>query len=201
MSLIQSLIGSQRHCHADTLYPALLQSPLSERPARCEARAVTGRRCPHSTKIFSPSPVKRPNLAQNWHFWQNIGIFGPFDPMLDKKTMRTSCLGGFSVMCVPKLSLTPVKIRIFGQKLTFLPNIGIFGPFGLMADQKTMRTRCLGVFPLCGYQNFCFLPRNFGPKMAKFGPQYGFAAILGKILAFLAHLVPCPTKKQCEQGA
>ena len=41
---------------------------------------------------------KRPNLAKNWHFWPNMGIFGPFNPMPDLKTNRTSCLGGFSVM-------------------------------------------------------------------------------------------------------
>ena len=28
---------------------------------------------------------KRPNLAQNWHFWPNVGIFGPFDLMPDQK--------------------------------------------------------------------------------------------------------------------
>ena len=37
---------------------------------------------------------KRPKLAQNWHFWPNISIFGPFDLMPDQKTMRTSYLGG-----------------------------------------------------------------------------------------------------------
>ena len=54
------------------------------------------------TKIFTPCPQKigfraqkRPNWAKNWHFWPNIGIFGPFDPMPDQKTMRTSCLGVF----------------------------------------------------------------------------------------------------------
>ena len=41
----------------------------------------------------------------------------------------------------------------------------------------------------------------FGPKTAKFGPKYTFVVIFGQILAFLAHLVPCPTKKQCKQGA
>ena len=58
-----------------------------------------------------------------------------------------------------------------------------------------------------------FLPKNsqIWPKIAIFGHilvflaqkrqslaqnmQYAYA-----ILAFLAHLVPCPTKKQCEQG-
>ena len=43
-----------------------------------------------------------------------IKSFGPFDPMPDQKTMRTSCPGGFYVMWVPKLLLTPIKIRIFG---------------------------------------------------------------------------------------
>ena len=59
---------------------------------------------------------KRPNLAQNWHFWPNICIFGPYDPMPDQKTMRTRYLGGFSVMWVPKLLLPPKRIRIFGPK-------------------------------------------------------------------------------------
>ena len=42
-------------------------------------------------KIYSLPPKnrflaqKQPNLAQNWHFWPNIDIFGPFDPMPDKK--------------------------------------------------------------------------------------------------------------------
>ena len=112
------------------------------------------------TKIFTPCPQKigfwaqkRPNLAQNWHFGPNIGIFGPFDLMPDQKTMRTSCLGGFSIIWVPKLLLTPLKIRIFGL------------------------------------------------KTAKFGPKYAFLDILGQILAFFAHFVPCLTKNQCKQGA
>ena len=43
--------------------------------------------------------------------------------------------------------------------------------------------------------------RVFGPKTVIFSPKYAFLVILSQILAFLAHLVPCPTKKQCEQGA
>ena len=42
------------------------------------------------TKIFTPCPQKigfwaqkRPNLAKNWHFGPNMGIFGPFDLMPD----------------------------------------------------------------------------------------------------------------------
>ena len=68
-----------------------------------------------------------PNLAKNWHFWPNIGIFGPFDPIPDQKTMQTRCLGGLSIMWLPKLLLNSAKNRIFGPKaaqfclkLTFL---------------------------------------------------------------------------------
>ena len=32
--------------------------------------------------IFGP---KWPNLAQNWHFWPNIGVFDPFGLMAEKK--------------------------------------------------------------------------------------------------------------------
>ena len=52
---------------------------------------------------------------------------------------------------------------------------------------------------------FDFIVRNqplfFVRKTAKFGPKYAFLVILGQILAFFAHFVPCPTKNQCEQGA
>ena len=45
-----------------------------------------------------------------------MGIRGPFDLMPDQKTMWTSCLGGFPIIWVPKLFLTPLKTRIFGPK-------------------------------------------------------------------------------------
>jgi len=68
------------------------------------------------TKSFTPCPQKigflaqkRPNLAQNWHFWPNVGIFGPFDPMPDQKTMRTCCVGGFSVTWMKKTFATSRK--------------------------------------------------------------------------------------------
>ena len=116
------------------------------------------------TKSFTPSPQnivflakKRPNLAQNWHFWPNNGIFGPFGRMPDQNTMRTSCLGGSSVIWVPKLLLTPVKIRIFGSKtakfgpkLKFLAKYRHFWPIWFGGRQKLMQTRCLGGF-------FCYM--------------------------------------------
>ena len=66
------------------------------------------------TKIFTPCPQKigfwaqkRPNLAQNWHFGPNIGIFGPFDLMPDQKTMRTSCRSGFLLCWYQNFYLIP----------------------------------------------------------------------------------------------
>merc|ERR1712012_1110080 len=90
------------------------------------------------TKSFTPCPQKigfgaqkRPNLAQNWHFGPNIGIFGPFYLMPDQKTMWTRCLGGFSVMWVTKLMISPVKKKDFLPKNDQIwPKIGIFGRFG-----------------------------------------------------------------------
>ena len=107
------------------------------------------------TKIFTPCPQKigfwaqkRPNLAQNLHFGPNIGIFGPFDLMPDQKKMQTRCLGVFFRYASTK-TFTYMIISNFGPKTAqlaknghFWPNIGIFGPFDLMADQKTMQTRC-----------------------------------------------------------
>ena len=37
---------------------------------------------------------------------------------------------------------------------------------------------------------------TIGPKTAKFGPTVVFLVIFGQILVFLAHLAPCPIKKE-----
>ena len=82
------------------------------------------------SEVFSSS--QRQLLSSSkWHFWPNIGIFGPFGPMPDQKPMQTRCLGGFSIMWVTKLFISPVKKRIFcpkttkfGPKLAFLVNLG-----------------------------------------------------------------------------
>ena len=41
----------------------------------------------------------------NWHFWPNIGIFGPFDPMPDQKINAEKLSWWFSVMWVSKFCL------------------------------------------------------------------------------------------------
>merc|ERR1712020_390102 len=119
------------------------------------------------TKIFTPCPQKigfwaqkRPNMAQNWHFGPNIGIFGPSDLMRDQKTMQTSCLDGFLLCWYQNFYLLPYKlgflakngqiwskICIFGH---FGPNIAIFAHFCPMTDQKQCEQGALVSFPLCG---------------------------------------------------
>merc|ERR1711947_1710 len=95
------------------------------------------------TNIFTPCPQKigfwaqkRPNLAQNWHFGPNIGIFCPFDLKPDQKNNADKLSRWFSVMLVPKLLLTPIKIRLFGPKMAkfgpksaFLVILGQILPF------------------------------------------------------------------------
>ena len=100
--------------------------------------------------ILGPKTAKfGPKLA----FWAKYRHFCPIWSKAWPKNDANKLSLWFSVMLVPKLLLTPIKIRIFG------------------------------------------------PKMAKFGPKSSFLVILGQILAFLAHVVQCPTKIQCEQSA
>ena len=69
-------------------------------------------------------------VVHDLHFWPNMGIFGPFGPMADQKTMRTRCLGGSSVTWVPKLLLPFVKTRIFvPKKAKFGPKYAFLGTY------------------------------------------------------------------------
>ena len=75
-----------------------------------------------------------PNLAKNWHFWPNIGIFGPFDPIPDQKTMQTRCLGGFSVTWVEHgFNMNMVDIVALLEELKFLS-------FGYLWDHTVTTT-------------------------------------------------------------
>ena len=137
--------------------------------------------------------TQKVNLSVFGHLGPLLGPFAPYEQnsVLQRcfrarsKTMRTSCLGGLSIMWVPKLLLTPVKLGFLAQKLQnfaqncfFLPTIGIFGPFGPMADQKTMRKRCFGVFISVVWVTKLFLPpikiRIFGPKKGQIWPKICF---------------------------
>ena len=106
----------------------------------------------------------------NCHFCPNIGIFGPFDPMPDQKTMRTRCLGGFPIMWVTKLLTFLVKIRIFcpkttkfGRKLAFLVIFGQALPAHLVpcwwVGWWLWRTGCISqdTYLLYEYSTFAFV--------------------------------------------
>ena len=94
-------------------------------------------------------------LAKYQHFWPIWSNAWP-------KNNADKLSRWFSVMLVPKLLLTPIKIRICGPILALLPNIGIFGPFGPMPDQKTMRTKCYSGFMISVYHKFCSLAKSSG---------------------------------------
>ena len=141
---------------------------------------------------------KRPNLVQNMHFGHfgpNIGIFFPFPPMADQKTMRTRCLGGFSVMWVTKRLISPAKIRTFCSRMAkFCHFLHIL----FNAQPKTNVNKVPGwVFRYVGNKTFDFsskkkdfLPQNdqIWPKIGIFG-QFGpgHAGLFGAL--FVGRLV------------
>ena len=95
--------------------------------------------------------------------------------MPDQKIIRTSKLG-FLALKRPNLV----------KNWYFLPNIGIFGQFGPMPNQKTMQTRCLGGFSVMWVTKRLISPakiRTFCPKTIKFGPKLAFCVHFGPSLA------------------
>ena len=101
---------------------------------------------PIKIRIFGP---KRPNFAQNWAFWPNIVIYGPFDLMTDQKNNADKLSRWFSVMLVPKLLLNPIKIRLFGPKMAkfgpksaFLVILGQILPFFAHFVQCPTKNQC-----------------------------------------------------------
>ena len=49
---------------------------------------------------------KLPNLAQNWLFWPNLGIFGPFGPMADH------LLTFFFVKLMDRMVSSMLKVKV-----------------------------------------------------------------------------------------
>ena len=108
-------------------------------------------------------------------------------------------------MWVPKLYLLPKKIEIFGPKtakfvpkLVYLAKYCHFWPIWSHVRPKNNANKVQKWF------SFMWIPKLllllvkigiFGRKTAKFGPKYAYLVILGQILAFIIHLVPCPTNK------
>ena len=92
--------------------------------------------------------------------------------------------------------LVAPNIKIFRSKLHIFVSSGQLEPHRSMFST---RKRCLIGSLKWGSQDFYSVPKKMGcwPKNGQNWPKTG---IFGRIRAFLAHLVPCPTKKQCEQG-
>ena len=99
-----------------------------------------------------------------------MGIFGQFDPTLDQKQFAQVAyvifpLYGYQNFCfLPKelgflaqIGQIWSKICIFGH---FGPNIGFFGPFRPMPDQRAMQTRCLGGFSVKWVPKLAFARQN-----------------------------------------
>ena len=149
---------------------------------------------PPKNWILGPKTVKfGPKLA----FWAKYQHFWPIWSNAWPKNNADKLPKWFSVMLVPKLLLTPIKIRFLAQKRpnlvqnmhfwSFGPNIAIFGTFCPMPDHKTMWTRCLGEFSVIWVTKLLISPvkkRIFCPKTTKFSPDW-------HICPLLAHLVPC----------
>ena len=115
------------------------------------ARAVIGRRCPHSG-VGEDFLAHRPGAFEKTTVTQKRKVENkkvPFSQMNNANKVHRR----FFRYVGPKLLLSPGKLGFLAQ------------------------------------------------KTAKFGLKYAFLVKLGQKLAFLAHLVPCLTNKQCEQGA
>merc|ERR1712240_696887 len=131
---------------------------------------------------------------------QILPFFCTFCPIPHQKTIRTRCLGGFSVMWVTKLLISPVKKKDFlpknDQKCQFWAKFGRFwakNPFFYWRNQKfcyphdgkPTQAPCSHCF-LVGHWTKCAKNGNIWPKMTKnadFGPNL---AVFGpKILIFM----------------
>ena len=105
--------------------------------------------------------------------------------------MRTSCLGGFPVMLVPKLLLTPIKIRIFGPKTAkfgpksaFLVILGqilpFFAHFVQWPTKNNVNKVPRWVFRYVGNKTFDFSSKKkgfFAPKRPNLAQNWHFWSI------------------------
>ena len=102
-------------------------------------------------------------MAQKRPNWPKTGIFGQISAFLDHLISwptKRRCKQG-AITWVTKLLLPLIKIRNFDPTTAqFGQKLAVFGPFGPTPEEKTMRARCVGGLSLCGYQNFCFLPKS-----------------------------------------
>ena len=131
---------------------------------------------------------KRPNLAQNWHFWPNMGIFLPIWVNAPPKHNSNKLPRWFLLYGYQNFYFLPLKLGFLAHKRqnwpkidSFWPNISNFGPLNPMPDPKKIPTSCLGGFFVMWVPKLLPPPvriRIFGPKTAKIGPKYAFLVLV-----------------------
>ena len=125
--------------------------------------------CNYQTKNW----ILAPNIqifGSKKHIFVPSGQVGPHQSMFSsrKRYLIGSLIWGYQKFCSipPKKDFWPKTAKL-GQNWHFLPNIGSFGPFDPMPNQKTIQTSCPGGFfyYVCT-KTFTSLSKNrdFGPK-------------------------------------
>merc|ERR1719225_1533124 len=122
-------------------------------------------------------------------FWV---IFGPFDVKADQKNNADMLPKWFSVMLVPKLLLTPIKIRIFGPKTAkfgpkyaFLVSLGQILPFLHILSNARPKNNVnkvpRWVFRYVGNKAYDFSSKkkDFLPKKDQIWPKIGIFGQFG----------------------
>ena len=143
--------------------------------------------------------IFRMAIKQNFHFsWIYIWVFVWWKTEVFAQVGSTLifflkiCTAFLCTLWGPHRKWVPLgpKYQNFGVKLhIFVRSDPLERRRSIFSKQK----RCL----IWGYQKFCSLPKKLW-VLAKKWPTFIFFVILGQILAFLAHLVICPTQKQCK---
>ena len=141
--------------------------------------------------------------------WPKLHIFvprGQLEPQRSMFSTRKRCLIGSLIYGNQKFYPIPPKNGFLAQKRPYLaqnwyfrPNIGMFGPFDTIPDQRAMQTSCLGSFSVIWVPKLLLTSaRNwiFWPKNSQICPK---TVIFGQISAFFAHLIPCPTKSNANK--
>ena len=150
--------------------------------------------------ILCPKTAKfGPKLA----FWAKYRHFLPIWSNAWPKNNADKLCMWFPVMLVPKLLLTPIKIRLFGPKTAkfgpksaFLVILGQILPFFAHFVQWPTKNNVFKVprwvFRYVGNKTYDFSSKKkriFCPKTTKFGPKLAFLVNLGQ--AMQAYSVPC----------
>ena len=75
---------------------------------------------PVKFRIFG---TKKGKIGQNWHFWPNIGLFGPFDPLSDQKTMQKGAQVVFRCVGTKTFASSCKNYDFWPQNSHFRPKI------------------------------------------------------------------------------